>query len=939
MAYDGKLKFDTGVNTDGFNLGLDSISSLAEKGLGLLSKSFTATFESIKKAGSGIWDFMSDSVSVGANFESSISNTMGLMSSKYKQGTDEYAQALDTLSTKAQDLGASTQFSASQVSDAFGYMALAGWDVDQQVGAIDGVLNLATSSGMELANASDMVTDYLSAFSMEADQAGYFADMLAYASTNSNTSVESLGEAYKNCAANMNASGQSVETTTALLSKMADQVEKGSTAGTKLTAIMRDLKNSAEDGAIAIGDTSVAVYDSQGQMRDLGEIMVDIQKATNGMTNEQRDLALGSSFTADSIAGVNLVLNAGADSVVEFSNQLKGCGGTAEEVAKTMNDNLNGDITSMQSALEGLQIALSESLNNDLRTIVQNATKYLSELRKAFLDGGWENLGKSIATILTDGIKDSKNMVSKYITLGTRVVTAITGDISEHSEYIAKSLASIISQAVTSGGGIYSSVYVVGLELITGIAESIANNSDKMVTSLMSNIMLIVDAISTNAPVLLQAGLTIIQAILNGISKNSIYITETAINLLTSLINIIDENIYMIEYTAVSIITGIVRGIIENLPMLLESALQLVMNLAQYIVDDLPLLIDCAIKILSMLATFIIDNAQMLLDCALQIIMQLVEYLLDESNLNRLVDGATEIITSLIAFIVNNLPLLIDCAIQIIEGLCGYIFNNLDKLGESAVEILTALATGLVMAVYLLTDAVAKLIADVCIKFDETDWGEVGHNIINGVADGFRNGFEKVKETFTGVWEELKKNFCNLWDINSPSKVMADLTEFLPKGMSVGFKSGIPDTLNSFNSGMNNLSNGLNTDGITQKFKSVELSGIDFENIYSKMQGLNYSQSVPSYSNVVQSAYKSNGGTSKQTENNDNQKMVYDVQFTEDDHLRLKNALDHIKGKFVLSYNDDEFIRELYKDYTIINVSRQNNLSTGTYKEAIIKNF
>lgn len=197
MAYDGKLKFDTGVNTDGFNLGLDSISSLAEKGLGLLSKSFTATFESIKKAGSGIWDFMSDSVSVGANFESSISNTMGLMSSKYKQGTDEYAQALDTLSAKAQDLGASTQFSASQVSDAFGYMAMAGWDVEQQTGAIDGVLNLAASSGMELASASDMVTDYLSAFSMEADQAGYFADMLAYASTNSNTSVEGLGEAYK----------------------------------------------------------------------------------------------------------------------------------------------------------------------------------------------------------------------------------------------------------------------------------------------------------------------------------------------------------------------------------------------------------------------------------------------------------------------------------------------------------------------------------------------------------------------------------------------------------------------------------------------------------------------------------------------------------------------------------------------------------------------
>lgn len=220
-------------------------------------------------------------------------------------------------------------------------------------------------------------------------------------------------------------------------------------------------------------------------------------------------------------------------------------------------------------------------------------------------------------------------------------------------------------------------------------------------------------------------------------------------------------------------------------------------------------------------------------------------------------NNSDKVVTSLM----SNIMLIVDAI---------YIFNNLDKLGESAVEILTALATGLVISVYLLTDAVAKLIADVCIKFGETDWGEVGHNIINGVADGF----EKVKETFTGVWEELKNNFCNFWDINSPSKVMADLTEFLPKGMSVGFKSGIPDTLNSFNSGMNDLSNGLNTDGITQKFKSVELSGIDFENIYSKMQGLNYSQSVPSYSNVVQLAYKSNGETLQQAENSDAQRTV-----------------------------------------------------------------
>ncbi|MCC8069767.1 MAG: hypothetical protein LIO71_08470, partial [Ruminococcus sp.] len=317
---------------------------------------------------------------------------------------------------------------------------------------------------------------------------------------------------------------------------------------------------------------------------------------------------------------------------------------------------------------------------------------------------------------------------------------------------------------------------------------------------------------------------------------------------------------------------ALANALIENLPTLLESALQLVINLAQYIVDNLPLLVDCAMEILGMLATFIIDNAQMLIDCALEIILKLAEYLLDEGNLNALLDSATEIITSLIAFIVDNLPLLIDCAIQILEGIGGYIFDNLDKIGESATEILTALGSGLSTGVGLLLDAVSKLMADVCLKFEETDWGEVGHNIIDGVANGFKAGFEKVKETFTGVWDKIKQNFCAFWDINSPSKVMADLTEFLPKGMSVGFEKEMPNTINDINSSMGDLSNGLDTDVVYRKFKNSQL---DVGSIYSQMQGLNYSQSVPSYSGVVQSAYKSNDGeNSQQNENGGNQGTI-----------------------------------------------------------------
>ena len=158
-----------------------------------------------------------------------------------------------------------------------------------------------------------MVTDYLSAFGMEADQAAYFADLLASAQASSNTTAEALGEAYKNCAANLNAAGQDVETVTSLLEGMANQGYKGSEAGTALAAIMRDITNAMDDGQIKIGDTSVAVMDAEGNFRDLTDILTEVEAATNGMGDAERAVALSSTFTADSTKGLNLILNEGMD--------------------------------------------------------------------------------------------------------------------------------------------------------------------------------------------------------------------------------------------------------------------------------------------------------------------------------------------------------------------------------------------------------------------------------------------------------------------------------------------------------------------------------------------------------------------------------------------------------------------------------------------------
>ena len=305
-------------------------------------------------------------VQVGSAFEASMSEVQAISGATGAE--------LEKMSAKAKQLGSSTKFSATEASQAFKYMALAGWDTNKSISAIDGVLQLAAASGMDLAKASDMVTDYLSAFGMEADQATYMADMLAYAQAHSNTTAEQLGEAYKNCAANMNASGQDIETTTALLEGMANQGKKGSEAGTQLAAIMRDLTAKMDEGAIQIGETSVAVMDAQGNFRDLTDIITDVDAATEGMGDAQKAAALASTFTSDSITGLNLILNEGIDKIAGYEEELRNSSGAASDMADTMQNNLQGKITAAGSALEGLGIAAYNYISGPAGKVVDTAT-------------------------------------------------------------------------------------------------------------------------------------------------------------------------------------------------------------------------------------------------------------------------------------------------------------------------------------------------------------------------------------------------------------------------------------------------------------------------------------------------------------------------------------------------------------------------------------
>lgn len=314
-------------------------------------------------------------VEIGSAFEAGMSEVEAISGATGSE--------LEALENKAKSLGSSTKFSATEVAGAMTNMSLAGWSVNQTLSGIDGVLQLAAASGMDLANASQVVTDNISSFNLEASQSTLIADMMAYAQANSSTTAAELGEAYKNCGANMNAAGQDIETTTSMLESLANNGLRGSEAGTALAAVMRDMTSKMKDGKIAVGDTSVAVMDSSGNFRDMTDILKDVESATDGMGDAQKQAALMSTFTSDSIKGLNMLLNTGADQVAGYEVSLRNCSGTASDMAATMQDNLQGKLTELSSATEGLGIAVYDYISGPLQGGVGLLTDAVSGLTDA----------------------------------------------------------------------------------------------------------------------------------------------------------------------------------------------------------------------------------------------------------------------------------------------------------------------------------------------------------------------------------------------------------------------------------------------------------------------------------------------------------------------------------------------------------------------------
>lgn len=461
---DGKLLFETGIDNSGFDKGISSLTVAAGTAIGNIAANM------VSQISEAVAQIPTQMIAVGSGFEASMSQVAATM------GITSAAEEFDVLSNAAKEMGETTKFSASQAGEALNYLALAGYDAEKAVSALPTVLNVAAAGGMELAAASDMITDAMSALGLETSQMSDFADKLAVTSQKSNTSVSQLGEAILTVGGTAKNLAGGVTEMNTVLGILADNGIKGAEGGTALRNIILSLTAPTNTAAEAIDGLGVAVFDNEGKMRGLQDIIYDLNDALGTMTDADKSQALSDIFNKVDLKSVNALLGTSAERFDELSGYIDNCSGAAADMASTMDDNLKGDLTIMQSALEGLGIAAYEKFQSPMRSAVQSITEDIGTLSQSISGGELSESFDKLSTVASDFITTiadgAANILPKVIN--------VMAEISDHAELVkagvlgvggAIAAANIATQVTAVGGAVHKAALRINL---IGTSSSIA---------------------------------------------------------------------------------------------------------------------------------------------------------------------------------------------------------------------------------------------------------------------------------------------------------------------------------------------------------------------------------------------------------------------------------------------------------------------------------
>ena len=455
---DGKVVIETDLDASGIKAGLSKLSGIAQSGI-------KGTLTAIASAGTALAGLGGAAIKIGADFEEGMSEVQAISRAS--------ASDMELLKEKAKEMGAETKFSATESAAAFKYMAQAGWNTEDMLNGISGVMSLAAASGEDLALTADIVTDSLTAFGLEAKDAAHFSDVLAMTANATNTDVANLGYTFKYVAPVAGALGYSIEDMSVAIGLMANSGIKAETAGTALRATLTNLAKPTKQMTGYMEELGISLTDAQGNVKPFNEVMIDLREGFNGLTEAQKAEYAAGIAGKEAMSGLLAIVNASDEDFAALTEQINNCNGAAEEAAKIMQDNLKGSVEQLGGALETLGIEFYDSVNTPIRTIVDSAASMVEQLTKAFKDGGLSGLVSELGTVFAEVATQVANSAPKMIDAATSMITSFLDGIGNNTNRIAEAAVKIGESLINGIAQIIPKVAEVGVQIISALISNI----------------------------------------------------------------------------------------------------------------------------------------------------------------------------------------------------------------------------------------------------------------------------------------------------------------------------------------------------------------------------------------------------------------------------------------------------------------------------------
>lgn len=664
----------------------------------------------------------------GAEFEKSMSQvsaTMGFTVSELNDGTSKASKDFKLLSDTAKEMGSTTQFSASQASESLNFLALAGYDAEKSIDTLPTVLNLAAAGGLELGYSADLLTDSMSSLGLSTDEASGFADKLAKTAQKSNTSVGQLGEGILTVGGTAKGLSGGVTELTTNLGLLADNGIKASEGGTKLRNIILSLSAPTDKAKGALKKLGVSTIDSEGNLRNINDVMKDLDGSLEGLGTAEKAEVLKNIFNKTDLKAVNALMGTSSERVEELSGAISNADGAAEEMAKTLNNNLQGSLNLVKSAWEGFNIALFEGDIDGMQTSIESLFSEITKIMTNYITPLIESIGSALKTALPLILVAIAEFIPSLLETVIGIVPVLIDALLNVIPDLINTIVSFIPGAIKMLLGKIPDLVQTILEIVTSLVSALGEMLPDVVITIVEIIPKIIDALLKQIPILIKTGF----------------------QLLVSLVTALPQVIKAIVKAIPMIINSIIDTIVELLPLIIESGIKLFVA----IVEALPQII-----------TTIIGIIPVLIDAITRALIELIPLII--------VAGY-----DLFVAIIKELPAIIKTIIGIIPTIINAIVEiftqQFSRIKDVGYNLITGLWEGIKGATNWLKNKITGFASGVLSSIKssfgvkspsrETMW--IGDMLGVGLGKGIEGSINKIKQKTKKLHDAVANqlNFSN----------------------------------------------------------------------------------------------------------------------------------------------------------------------------------